>query len=88
MTCERFPIPGGVAIVCSRGRRGKRCACGKPAPFLCDGPRDGRPGKTCDAPLCATCRVQAGEGRDLCRTHAGTVSAGEQLALFAGAGSR
>jgi hypothetical protein len=67
MPCEYLPVPGGVAIVCSRGRRSRRkCrVCGwRIADFLCDAPK--APPKTCDAPLCEVCRVQHGDGVDYC----------------------
>lgn len=40
MTCERFQIAGGTAIICSRGSRTRRCrVCRQnPATLLCDGP--------------------------------------------------
>jgi hypothetical protein len=82
MTCETVRIGGAVAIVCSRGRRRKRCACGRPATKLCDAlrgasgevsaspqARDRRATRTCDAPLCGRCAVPAGPDRDLCPTH-------------------
>ena len=74
MPCETKDLGngGGFAIICSRGRSGKRCAhCGAAAALLCDFPVE-RVGKraTCDAPLCARCTTKiAGDG-DLCRPHA------------------
>lgn len=62
-----------VTFICSRGRRSKPkpCACGAPSAFLCDGPKGAKGGKTCDAPLCARCRVRTGPHTDLCPACAG-----------------
>lgn len=63
---------GAFAIVCTRGRVGRRCRyCGGAADHLCDFPvlRDGKRG-TCDAPLCSRCTTRIAGGRDLCRAHA------------------
>lgn len=67
MTCETVRIGDTVAIVCGRGFRRKRCACGRPATKLCDHPKPRR--GTCDAPLCDRCAVNIGPDRDLCPTH-------------------
>lgn len=61
MTCEYLNLPGGgMAIVCSRGRRptGKCATCGEKGPRLeCD---------KCDGKLCNGCGVSPREGVDLC----------------------
>ena len=70
MPCEVVTMPtGGRAIICSTGRR-KRCACGRPAPFLCDWKVPARRSGTCDAPLCATCATSPAEEKHLCLAHA------------------
>lgn len=68
MTCDRVQLPGGgVAIVCSRGRRPRpKCACGKPSSLLCDWKVKGG---TCDAPICVSCAEHVGNDKDLCPTH-------------------
>lgn len=85
MTCERFTMPGGgVAIVCSRGRRKAKppkCSeCGGVAGFQCD--HVVARGKTCDVFLCDTHAIVAPvqaplagigaplEERHLCPRHA------------------
>lgn len=71
MTCERFEFPGGVATICSRGRRTKPvppCACGNPATHACDYSLGSR--KTCSRSLCERCRVQMDKGKDFCPAHA------------------
>lgn len=50
-----------------RRRTAKRCACGALGWFLCD-VSDG--GSTCDAVLCARCRVAVGHDVDACHAHA------------------
>lgn len=93
MTCEHVKMPGGItAIVCSRGRRGKKpkaCAfCGKPSSLLCDFKRRAPEisggvqrlvDKTCDKPLCVACAVSVGEDLDHCPDH--KPRAGDQLGL-------
>lgn len=70
MVCERVSLPGGgAAIVCSPGRR-KRCACGKPAPFLCDWKVPSRRTGTCDAPICADHATAPAPDKHLCPAHA------------------
>lgn len=68
MPCDTIPLGGGgVVIVCTRGPRRRTCSvagCGAPAPFLCDGPGEGRP--TCDAPICGRHALHVGRDRDLC----------------------
>lgn len=73
MSCSSVPIPGGHAIVCTRGpTRSAKCACGAKATIACDHPgvEDG----TCDAPLCRRCAVKVGPNIDHCPEH-GTASA-------------
>jgi len=77
MTCERVELPGGqVAIVCSSHRRA-RCACGRPAPLLCDWKVAGNASGTCDAPLCDRCGTSPAPGKDLCPEHARAFAAWE-----------
>lgn len=67
MTCDHIILPGGVrAIVCSSRKRA-RCACGRPAPLLCDWKVEGG---TCDTPICARRATSPAEGKDLCPAHA------------------
>jgi hypothetical protein len=67
-------LPEGTrAIVCTRGRRMPRCAScgGSGARRLCDYPvvrANGKAG-TCDRPLCGSCAVSVGPGRDYCPPH-------------------
>lgn len=64
MPCETFRLgDGSVAIVCSRGRRGRKCSeCKRrDATKQCDFPLSGaKAGKTCDRYLCDGCAVQLG----------------------------
>ena len=68
MPCDTIPLgDGAFAIVCTRGPRRRKCSvagCGADAPFLCDGPGEGR--STCDAPICKPHALHVGRGRDLC----------------------
>ena len=75
MTCRTVAAgPGFTAIVC--GGRGIRKSCSRPgctnwSEFECDYPvtRKGKAG-TCDAKLCAGCRVrQPVDGIDFCAAH-------------------
>lgn len=81
MPCEPFNAGGGVAIVCSRGRRRmKACEVCKARPMakLCDAAKPG--GGTCDLRLCSSCAVRvgthgksspfAGDSVDYCPKHA------------------
>lgn len=69
MKCDRVQIPGGgVAIVCSRGRRQKRChQCGQSAKLLCDWKI--AKGKTCDMQICATHAQEVAPEKHLCPEH-------------------
>lgn len=71
MTCDVVTLPGGGrAIVCSgRGRTRARCACGRPAPLLCDWKMP-ETGGTCDAPICKRCATSPARKKDLCPKHA------------------
>jgi hypothetical protein len=67
--CEWVKTPdGGLAVVCSPGRRARCSACGElGATLLCDGPPpSGTRRKTCDARLCQSCATHTGRDRDLC----------------------
>lgn len=69
MVCERVPLTGGgSAIVCSSRRR-PRCACGRPAPLLCDWKVPIRKSGTCDAPICHDCAAEVGADKHLCPAH-------------------
>jgi len=67
MKCQVLKVGDTTAIVCSRGKRWKKCQfCGRGASLLCDGAKASGPRGTCDADLCATCAVHVGTDRDLC----------------------
>lgn len=83
MKCDRMDFPGGVAIVCSRGRR-ESCqtpGCHNSSTKLCDYPVKKRvrgvviDHATCDRKMCDSCATrqpaQPGDkdSRDYCRTH-------------------
>lgn len=71
MPCIDLKIPGGVAIVCTRGRGGRwgPCyACSAPHEALCDWPVG--KGKTCDRRLCRQHRARQGGDVDWCHFHA------------------
>jgi hypothetical protein len=71
MPCDRVSLPDGTAVIlCSRGPRRQRCACGKPATLLCDWKLRGARTLTCDAPICAACATSPAPEKDLCPTHA------------------
>lgn len=75
--------PNRHAIVCSSRPRRQRCACGAWATKLCDFPverkvwqgREIRQGEprivqgTCSKPLCDSCAVHVGPGKDHCPDH-------------------
>ena len=69
MPCNHVTLPGGgYAIICSRGRRPRPCACcNLPSTKLCDFPTGN--GKTCDLPLCDKCAVKGGPNVDFCPGH-------------------
>jgi len=73
MGCDVIEVPGGAAIVCTRGRsRSSRACvgCGARATRLCDyrvAPGRGEQG-LCSAPLCARCTRKHG-GLDHCPAH-------------------
>jgi len=79
MPCRTLPIPGGTAIVCTRGRRAPTCeVCRtRPASKLCDG--RGADRCVCSRRLCSSCAVSGGHDIDFCPAHA---SAGEQARLL------
>jgi len=71
--CNPVKLPaGGMAIVCTRGRRVKQCSsCSRAGDRLCDFPveRVGKAG-TCDRSICHRCSTRISGERDLCRAHA------------------
>lgn len=67
MTCHTIKSGRGNAIVCTRGPRTRRCACGNPATKLCDFPMGN--GKTCDVPMCDACAFGIGPDIDVCSHH-------------------
>jgi hypothetical protein len=79
MACRTIHFPrGATAIVCGpRVRRQvRRCVvCNCPDTMctmkLCDGPRDGgKPGQTCDTPVCVDCAHHIEPDTDYCPQHA------------------
>lgn len=75
MPCKTLNIPGGFAIVCSRGRTPKCRTCGHPGLLLCDYRLPS--GQTCDAPLCHRCAVSPKPNVDYCPEHRGKAKEGE-----------
>jgi hypothetical protein len=73
MTCSTIKLPSvGMAIICERGRRRRRCAfagCERPAEVQCDFPVPGRASRTCDRYLCKPHARHVGPDRDYCRHH-------------------
>lgn len=73
MTCNTIDLGNGeTAIVCSRGRKPRRCTvCNRNRiAVLCDFPLAGKKtGKTCSRGLCERCAVHVGPDRDLCPAH-------------------
>lgn len=71
MNCTPIKLPNGMnVIVCGRKPRRPRCSnCGaKGAERECDWKLS--ESKTCDKPLCLTCRFSPAPEKDLCPTHA------------------
>ena len=84
MTCELVELPGGgKAIICGPSGDYSKCACGRRATRLCDGPRmkRNRLNDTCDRPLCDECAVRVDADHDLCPKHAAQRAASDQLDL-------
>lgn len=80
MPCSTYPLPDGLAIVCSRSRRSSGTCqtpgCGRASVALCDFPLAGkRAGGTCSRRMCAACRHTqpsppgAKDTIDYCPTH-------------------
>lgn len=87
MPCDRVTLPDGTAaIVCSRGPRRARCACGKPATRLCDWKVPGRRSGTCDAPICASCATSPAPDKDICPAHAPALRAWQETRPQAASG--
>lgn len=58
MTCTPYKLPGGgVAIVCTKGRKPKCVTCGGAAELECDG---------CDKPICAQHSLSPSRNLDYC----------------------
>lgn len=72
MTCTYVPIPGGYAIVCTRGERKRKCVeCGGAIAYLCDWKLKGKhTGRTCSRAVCTRCAKQVGREKHLCPAHA------------------
>ncbi len=78
MPCEVVSLPGGgIAIICSRGPRGRPVLCqypecARPGIVLCDAP-DGE-GGTCDLRCCPRHSKRIASNTDHCWHHAGLVT--------------
>lgn len=69
MPCQHVRFADGTsAILCGGRQPVKKCRCGAKATKLCDW-KTGN-GKTCDAPLCASCSTAPAPEKDLCPEHA------------------
>lgn len=69
MPCDRFQTPGGgVAIVCTRGRRrNKCCACELQGGLQCDWKVS--PTKRCDRHICPEHAQEVAPNKHLCPEH-------------------
>lgn len=68
MPCIPISFPGGTAIACTRGKRGKKCHyCKRASERQCDG-KIGE-GKTCDRHLCSLHAHPVAKEKDLCPHH-------------------
>ena len=69
MPCDLNRSPDGrlAYVICSRRQRKPCHICGKPSVSLCDYPLPN--GKTCDKPMCNSCRNTIGPDLDVCREH-------------------
>lgn len=72
MHCSHLTLRAGAhsvtAIVCGRHRIARCCACGAPAPRLCDWKLGD--GRTCDKAICVACSASPAPDKDLCPDHA------------------
>ena len=55
-----------VGIMCGRGMRAPKCACGNEAEYLCDGRKPRKKSGTCDRNLCPACAYYGGEDEHFC----------------------
>lgn len=70
MICRTINLPGGGrAIVCGPRVPQRYCACGKPAPLLCDWKVKGKRSGTCDRPICAYHAREVETDKHLCPEH-------------------
>lgn len=67
MACKTLHGDGYKAIVCTRGARPIKCACGARANLLCDFPIDAN-GRTCDKGICEEHTTKNGD-LDYCALH-------------------
>ena len=68
MSCETVKLPGGgAAIVCSRRRSYRCCACTLAGGMQCDWKLT--PTKTCDAYICPDHALEVAKDKHLCPTH-------------------
>jgi hypothetical protein len=74
MPCHPFhdPKTGARGFVCTRSRRRRCVGCGQLVSDyrLCDARLKSKPGKTCDAAVCARCTTVPAPEKDLCPEHA------------------
>lgn len=63
MTCDVVnKRDGSVFILCSRGKRTKKCRfCGEAGEFECDAPKPRKKSGHCDALMCSGCRTKVGD---------------------------
>lgn len=85
MPCEVHTTPdGAVIMICCRGsKKSTPCfVCGRPSTSLCDYPIG--KGKTCDRPLCNSCKTSIGPNLDVCSKHSNPADI--QITRLGGAG--
>jgi hypothetical protein len=73
MACHLYPVPGGMAVVCTRGPQPscQEPGCSGRTAALCDWPLEGaHAGKTCSRRMCASHRTKVGIDLDYCGAHA------------------
>lgn len=68
MPCDHVKLGDTTAIVCSRGRRPKRCtACHLQGTYLCDWKLGA--GGLCNKPICPEHALEVAKDKHLCPTH-------------------
>jgi hypothetical protein len=74
MPCDHVNLGGSGVIVCSRGRKPKRCGwCAAEGTLLCDWKVGRRKGsgepRTCDKPICQAHAQEVAHDKHLCPEH-------------------